>query len=85
MLATANAECFGSWSCEYQNVWFCLSLDPASRAELVVASSYVAVVPKLMLVPVHVGQTTCLYVPVASDSSIFHYYVYRPPTSMMFG
>ena len=28
-----------------------------------------------------VGQTTCLYVPVASDSSIFHYYVYGPPTS----
>ena len=27
----------------------------------------------------------CHYVPVASDSSIFHYYVYRSPTSMPFG
>ena len=33
----------------------------------------------------HVGQTICLYIPVASDSSIFHYYVYRSPTSIIFG
>ena len=27
----------------------------------------------------------CHCIPVASDSSIFHYYVHRPPTSMLFG
>ena len=32
-----------------------------------------------------VGQTICHYIPVVSDSSIFHFYVYRPPTSMLFG
>ena len=30
-----------------------------------------------------VGQTTCLYIPVASDSSIFYYYVSRSPTSIL--
>ena len=32
-----------------------------------------------------VGQTICHYVPVASDSSIYYYFVHRPPTSMLSG
>ena len=32
-----------------------------------------------------VGQTICHYVPVVSDSSIFHFCVHGPPASMLFG
>ena len=37
------------------------------------------------LMVIHVGQTICHCVPVASDSSIFHCCVHRPPAGMLFG